>query len=174
MRNPVCPSSCVTPADTSNELDVQNKWEENNNRVSSRCVSTEGNTVKNQCYQKRVLSTRRAHLSIILLYVLSDQLLCALSPQHSKRLSASCSLSYASVGLFESCIIYMPAASGSSQANDTTLYLPGSPRTNSKSPSTHEDRGLHTTNQSAARQPRKYNNRSNVVDCLKRRSTQCL
>ena len=29
MRNPVGPSSCVTPADTSNELDVQNKREEN-------------------------------------------------------------------------------------------------------------------------------------------------
>ena len=29
MRNPVCPSSCVTPAGTSNELDVKNKWEEN-------------------------------------------------------------------------------------------------------------------------------------------------
>ena len=29
MRNPVRPSSCVTPAGTSNELDVQNKWEEN-------------------------------------------------------------------------------------------------------------------------------------------------
>ena len=29
MRNPVRPSSCVTPAGTSNELDVQNGWEEN-------------------------------------------------------------------------------------------------------------------------------------------------
>ena len=29
MRNPVRPSSCVTPAGTSNKLDVQNKWEEN-------------------------------------------------------------------------------------------------------------------------------------------------
>ena len=29
MRNPVWPSSCVTPAGTSNELNVQNKWEEN-------------------------------------------------------------------------------------------------------------------------------------------------
>ena len=29
MRNPVRPSSCVTPAGTFNELDVQNKWEEN-------------------------------------------------------------------------------------------------------------------------------------------------
>ena len=29
MRNPVRPSSCVTPAGTSNELDVQNEWEEN-------------------------------------------------------------------------------------------------------------------------------------------------
>ena len=29
MRNPVRPSSCVvTPAGTSNELDVQNVWEE--------------------------------------------------------------------------------------------------------------------------------------------------
>ena len=29
MRNPVRPSYCVTPAGTSNELDVQNVWEEN-------------------------------------------------------------------------------------------------------------------------------------------------
>ena len=29
MRNPVWPSSCVTPAGTSDELDVQNEWEEN-------------------------------------------------------------------------------------------------------------------------------------------------
>ena len=29
MRNPVWPSSCATPAGTSNELDVQNEWEEN-------------------------------------------------------------------------------------------------------------------------------------------------
>ena len=29
MKNPVWPSSCVTPAGTSNELDVQNEWEEN-------------------------------------------------------------------------------------------------------------------------------------------------
>ena len=29
MKNPVGPSSCVTPPDTSNEFDVQNKWEEN-------------------------------------------------------------------------------------------------------------------------------------------------
>ena len=29
MRNPVWPFSCVTPAGRSNELDVQNKWEEN-------------------------------------------------------------------------------------------------------------------------------------------------
>ena len=29
MRNPVRPSSCVTPAGTSNELDVQNVREEN-------------------------------------------------------------------------------------------------------------------------------------------------
>ena len=28
MRNPVGRSSCVTPGGTSNELDVQNKWEE--------------------------------------------------------------------------------------------------------------------------------------------------
>ena len=36
MRNPVCPSSCVTPADTSNELDVQNEWEENTHQVINR------------------------------------------------------------------------------------------------------------------------------------------
>ena len=29
MRNPVRPFFCVTPAGTSNELDVQNEWEEN-------------------------------------------------------------------------------------------------------------------------------------------------
>ena len=29
IKNPVWPSSCVTPAGTSNELDVQNEWEEN-------------------------------------------------------------------------------------------------------------------------------------------------
>ena len=29
MKNPVWPSSCVTPAGMSNELDVQNEWEEN-------------------------------------------------------------------------------------------------------------------------------------------------
>ena len=29
MKNPVRPFSCVTPAGTSNELDVQNEWEEN-------------------------------------------------------------------------------------------------------------------------------------------------
>ena len=29
MKNPVWPSSCVTPAGTSTELDVQNEWEEN-------------------------------------------------------------------------------------------------------------------------------------------------
>ena len=29
MKNPVWPFSCVTPAGTSNELDVQNEWEEN-------------------------------------------------------------------------------------------------------------------------------------------------
>ena len=29
MRNPVWPSSCVTPAGASNELDAQNEWEEN-------------------------------------------------------------------------------------------------------------------------------------------------
>ena len=30
--NPVWPSSCVTPAGTSNELDVQNEWEENTHK----------------------------------------------------------------------------------------------------------------------------------------------
>ena len=33
-KNPVWPSSCVTPAGTSNELDVQNKWEENTHTIS--------------------------------------------------------------------------------------------------------------------------------------------
>ena len=36
MRNPVRPSSCVTPAGTSNELDVQNEWEENPHTHTSR------------------------------------------------------------------------------------------------------------------------------------------
>ena len=33
MKNPVRPSSCVTPAGMSNELDVQNRWEENTHIV---------------------------------------------------------------------------------------------------------------------------------------------
>ena len=41
MRNPVWSSSCVTPAGTSNELDVQNEWEENtthtHNSFSNEC-----------------------------------------------------------------------------------------------------------------------------------------
>ena len=35
IRNPVRPSSCVTPAGTSNELDIQNKWEENTHNTAS-------------------------------------------------------------------------------------------------------------------------------------------
>ena len=38
MRNPVRPSSCVTPAGTSNELDVQNVWEGN--------IHTHGHKIK--------------------------------------------------------------------------------------------------------------------------------
>ena len=38
MRNPVWPSSCVTPAGTSNELDVQNEWEENTHTHSEYYV----------------------------------------------------------------------------------------------------------------------------------------
>ena len=34
MRNPVWPSSCVIPAGTSNELDVQNKWEKKHKKNS--------------------------------------------------------------------------------------------------------------------------------------------
>ena len=33
IKNPVRPSSCVTPAGTSNELDVQNGWEENTHMI---------------------------------------------------------------------------------------------------------------------------------------------
>ena len=35
MRNPVWPSSCVTLAGTSNELDVQNEWEENTQHTNT-------------------------------------------------------------------------------------------------------------------------------------------
>ena len=35
MKNPVWPSSCVTPAGTSNELDVQNEWEENTHNTDT-------------------------------------------------------------------------------------------------------------------------------------------
>ena len=35
VANPTRPSSCVTPAGTSNELDVQNEWEENTLVVSA-------------------------------------------------------------------------------------------------------------------------------------------
>ena len=41
MRNPVWPSSCVTPAGTSNELDVQNEWEENTHTQSRKKVDQE-------------------------------------------------------------------------------------------------------------------------------------
>ena len=48
MRNPVRPSSCVTPAGTSNELDVQNEWEENThthttNSIRYYCCTLPGN-----------------------------------------------------------------------------------------------------------------------------------
>ena len=32
------PSSCVTPAGTSNELDVQNKWEENTHNTHTTVI----------------------------------------------------------------------------------------------------------------------------------------
>ena len=38
MRNPVRPSSCVTPAGTSNELDVQNKWEDGTQHIHTRYI----------------------------------------------------------------------------------------------------------------------------------------
>ena len=38
MKNPVWPSSCATPAGTSNELDVQNNWEENTHTRVGRPV----------------------------------------------------------------------------------------------------------------------------------------
>ena len=39
MRNPVRPSSCVTPAGTSSELDVQNEWEESTHNTHSSSSS---------------------------------------------------------------------------------------------------------------------------------------
>ena len=39
MRSSVRPSSCVTPAGTSNELDVQNEWEENIHTQYPRLLS---------------------------------------------------------------------------------------------------------------------------------------
>ena len=36
QKNPVRPSSCVTPAGTSNELDVQNEWEENTQHTHTK------------------------------------------------------------------------------------------------------------------------------------------
>ena len=38
MRHPVWPSSCMTPAGTSNELDVQNEWEENTHTYAQAAV----------------------------------------------------------------------------------------------------------------------------------------
>ena len=38
MKNPVLPSSCVTPAGTSNELDVHNEWEENTHIYTCCCL----------------------------------------------------------------------------------------------------------------------------------------
>ena len=46
MRNPVWPSSCVTPADASNELDVQNKWEENTQNTDQMTTSRIGNLTR--------------------------------------------------------------------------------------------------------------------------------
>ena len=40
MRNPVRPSSCVTPAGTSNELDVQNEWGENTHTLRGKQLSS--------------------------------------------------------------------------------------------------------------------------------------
>ena len=40
MKNPLWPFSCVTPAGTSNELDVQNGWEENTWRPNSAFAFT--------------------------------------------------------------------------------------------------------------------------------------
>ena len=39
MKNPVWPSSCVTPAGTSNELDAQNEWEENTTHKVLNCTT---------------------------------------------------------------------------------------------------------------------------------------
>ena len=36
-RKKVDEKSCVTPAGTSNELDVQNEWEENTHNTHSHC-----------------------------------------------------------------------------------------------------------------------------------------
>ena len=40
MKNPVRLSSCVTPAGRSNELDVQNEWEENTHTHTSALEKT--------------------------------------------------------------------------------------------------------------------------------------
>ena len=40
------PSSCVTPAGTSNELDVQNEWEENTHTVMCNLINTHSNAIK--------------------------------------------------------------------------------------------------------------------------------
>ena len=53
MRNPVWPSSCVTPAGTSNELDVQNEWEENTTHTLS-IQRESGNGTKNTKKNTRV------------------------------------------------------------------------------------------------------------------------
>ena len=42
MRNTVWPSSCVTPAGTPNELDVQNEWEENTHNTYQDAVQVMG------------------------------------------------------------------------------------------------------------------------------------
>ena len=63
MRNPVRPSSCVTPAGTSNELDVQNEWEENTHTHihAYMCDHTYSSTVLLQIHSLEESPAGRGH-----------------------------------------------------------------------------------------------------------------
>ena len=84
MRNPVRPFSCVTPAGTSNELDVQNKREENTHtHKHQHCVcrvrSTNASTIAlsaelaTDCVDNRVL---KGQPRVALYKVSSGLILC--------------------------------------------------------------------------------------------------
>ena len=104
-------------------------------RASSRCVTIEGNEAKNKFFQRKV--TRRGHLSFILLYALLAINSFVHYHLNDLKLPAPRAYSYTHLsGRFESFIIYLPAASGSSQANDTASPGPGS-RRRTQSPRLH-------------------------------------